>query len=262
MRLGQLARKYQVSLQEIISYLKEMEPTTYETLHHNSKLNEYTKTLLAKRFEFLEKLNEETPEEIEEKLVEPKVADMEDTKVPLSELDVPLPEAEVQDLQKKVEVAIESDKLLELLESEKSSIDLSKITLIKAPKKELSGLKVVGKIELPEPKNKTVEKSEQLEKEPKPGRHQRRQLNEEELDKRRLKAKKMEKEYQARQEKLRKKQKKALNKAHYQQKLQRTKNNQLKHKDKTPRPQSSSEVKEQGPNPKTILGKFWRWMNT
>ena len=263
MRLGQLARKYDVTLQEIISYLKELEPS-HDTLHHNSKLSEQTITLLAKRFDYLE----EPGDEIEQKFGEPEVVDIEQTvEVPQSDLDATSPEAEVQDPQKKVEVVIETDKLLELLESEE--VDLSKITLIKAPKKELNGLKIVGKIDLPDPKSKTAEKSEQREKEPKPdrnARHHRRQLSEEELEKRRLKAKKKKGEYQARQEKREKekekKQKKVLNEARYQQKLQQAKYNQLKHKDKTQSPQSSSEVKEQRPKPKTLFGKFWRWMNT
>ena len=267
MRLGQLARKYNISLHEIISYLKEIEPT-HDTLHHNSKLNEQTKTLLEKRFEYLEKQSEETSKEIEQKLIEPKVADIEETaEVPANELEAPLPEAEVQDMPKKIDVVIESDKLLELLESEE--VDLSKITLIKAPKRELSGLKVVGKIELPEPKSKSLEKSELREKGPKPGknsRHPHRQLSEVDLEKRRLKAKKRKKEYQARQEKQRKekekKQRKALNKARYQQKMQRAKSNQPKQIDKTQRLPTLSEAKEQPPQPKTLLGRFWRWMNT
>lgn len=267
MRLGQLARKYNVSLQEVISYLKETEPA-YETLHHNSKLNEQIISLIAKRFAYLEELSEETSEEVEQKLAEPEVSGIEETvELPQSELDESLPEA--QDSQKKVEVVIETDRLLELLESEETPIDLSKITLIKAPKKELDGLKIVGKIDLPEPKSKTVEKSEPGEKEPKPdrtGRHQPRQLSKEELEKRRLKAKKREEEYQARQEKRKKEkektQRKTQNESRYQQKLQQAKYNQHKHKDRTQWPQSSSEVKEQPLEPKTLLGKFWRWMNT
>jgi len=274
MRLGQLARKYDVSPKEIISYLKET-GSTQDTLHHNSKLNEQTETLLAKHFNYVEQLSEDASEEIEQKLTKPEVVELEQSiEATQSELDPPLPEAKLKDLQKKdevvnEEVVIETDRLLELLESEESSIDLSKITLIKAPKKQLTGLKVVGKIELPEPKNKTVKKSELREEKPKPIRysgHQHRQLSKEELENRRLKAKKKEEDYQARKEKREKekakKQKKALNEARYQQKLQRTKYNQLKHKDKTQSPQWSSEVKEQRPKPKTLLGKFWRWMNT
>jgi hypothetical protein len=265
MRLGQLARIYDVSAKKIISYLEEA-GSAQDTLHHNSKLNEQTKAMLAKHFNYVEQLSEEASEGVEQKLTEPEVVELEQSiEATQSELDHPLPEAKPKDLQKQdeevvEEVAIESDKLLELLESEETAIDLSKITLIKAPKKELSGLKVVGKIELPEPKNKTVKKSELR------TGHQRRQLSEEELEKRRLKAKKRKEEYQVRQEKRRKekekKQRKALNEARYQQKLQRTKYNQLKHKDKTQGPQSSLEVKEPTPEPKTLLGRFWRWMNT
>jgi len=272
MRLGQLARKFEVSPKEIISYLKET-GSTQDTLHHNSKLNEQTETLLAKHFNYVEQLSEDASEEIEQKLTKPEVVELEQSiEATQSELDPPLPEAKLKDLQKKdevvkEEVVIETDRLLELLESEE--VDLSKITLIKAPKRELSGLKVVGKIELPEPKSKSLEKSELREKGPKPGknsRHPHRQLSEVDLEKRRLKAKKRKKEYQARQEKQRKekekKQRKTLNKARYQQKMQRAKSNQPKQIDKTQRLPTLSEAKEQPPQPKTLLGRFWRWMNT
>jgi len=279
MRLGQLARKFEVSPKEIISYLKET-GSTQDSLHHNSKLNEQTETLLAKHFNYVEQRSEDASEEIEQKLTEPEVVELEQsTEATQSELDPPLPEAKLKDLEKNEEVVkdevvneevvIETDRLLELLESEEPSIDLSKITLIKAPKKQLTGLKVVGKIELPGPKPKPIEKSESQAKEPKPeksARRQPRQLSEEELEIRRLKAKKRKEEYQARQERRRKEkekeQAKVLNEVHYRQKLQRIRSNQPKQKDKTPKPHSSSEAPEAPPAPKTLLGKFLRWMNT
>ena len=268
MRLGQLARKYDVSPQEIISYLMEIAPG-YHDLHHNSKLDVQTKSLVAKRFDDPEKLRDKAPEEIEQKFLEQEITDdpEELSEVDQGELDTSLPELEVQEPQKKEEVVIETDKLLELLESEETSIDLSKITRIKASKKELDGLKVVGKIELPEPKIKAAEKSEQQEKEPKPvknARHQRRQLSVEEQEKRRLKAEKRKEEYEARKEKRKKakerKRRKALNETRYQQKLRRSKSNQPKLKDNEQIPQASSEVAEERPKPKTLIGKFWRWM--
>jgi len=270
MRVGQLARKFGVSQQEIISFLKEIEPSQ-TILHHNSKLDEQATALVAKRFDDPAKVSEMAPEEIEQEALEPEIIDKaeEPSEVAQDELDASLTELEVEEPQKKEEVVIETDKLLELLESEEPSVDLSKITRIKSPKKELDGLKIVGKIELPEPKSKTVEKTEQPETEPKPdknARPQRRQLSIEELEKRRLKDEKGKEEFQARHEKRKKakerKQKKALNEARYQQKLQRTKSIQPKHKDHTQISQSPTEVEEPRPKPKTLLGKFWRWMNT
>jgi len=279
MRLGQLARKYDVSQQQIISFLKEIEPTL-DTLHSNSKLNEQTEALVAKRFEILsdtsvedlEDQSEGASQEIKQNTLEPEVADIEekeDTKeVTPSNLEEPLPLDEVQKLQKEEEVAIETDQLMELLESEETSVDLSKITLIKAPKKELDGLKVVGKIELPEQKDKTEEEPEQTE-EPKPdrsSRQRRRLVSDEELEERRLKAKRKKEENEARQEERRKakekKRKKSVREAHYQQKMQQIKASQPKQSLRTEPEPELFEEEEPRPEPRTIFGKFWRWLNT
>lgn len=276
MRLGQLARKYDVSLQEIISYLNEVEPN-HDILHPNSKVTEEYTKLIEEHFEpllvvmpeQLEDLSEELPNEIESEVIEPELTEIIEEAVEIEETveesqnesEVPFQEPELQDLPKKEDEVIETDRLLELLESEETPVDLSKITLIKAPKKELSGLKVVGKIELVEPK------TEQREKESKPdGKSIRRRLvSDEELEERRFKAKKKKEDYEARQENRRiekeKKQRKALREAHYQQKLQRTRSNQPKVKNKKRQP-TSPEVTEQRPKPKTLLGKFLRWLNT
>ncbi|MDA0195573.1 MAG: hypothetical protein O2887_12880 [Bacteroidetes bacterium] len=272
MRIGQVARRYDVPIKEIISYLNDIEPTL-DALHPNTKLSEQTKTLVANRFEHLldvskkdiEASPEATSEKIEQKIV---ASDIEGpVEVAQSELDLPSQEAIIPDLNK--EEAIETDQLLELLESEETSIDLSKITLIKAPKKVLAGLKVVGKIELVQPKSKTVDKSERQEKTPKTdidSRHQRRKLSDEEGEKRRLRAKKNKEEYEARQEEQRKekekKQRKVQREAYYQQKLHQNKSRQPKRKDKIQMDQTSFEIDEQRPIPKTLLGKFLRWLNT
>lgn len=133
MRLGQLARKYDVSQQQIISYLNEIEPLN-ESLHSNSKLSKQTEALVAKRFEISSEMpwpgpkdrtEESSLEKEQDTTVETEVADTEDieesVETPQSELDLSSTEAEIQDLQKeeKIEdVAIETDQLLELLESE------------------------------------------------------------------------------------------------------------------------------------------------
>ena len=167
MRLGQLARKYGVSQQEIISQLKEMDPT-YDKLGHNTKLNEQALIWLASRLEDAEALIDSAKDNYDsrdEVIVdqlelnqEPKVEEMSDPVVETA--DALAEEAPAQAAPEKDEVVIETDKLLELLESEETPVDISKITLIKAPKRELDGLKVVGKIELPEPRAKRSEKNE------------------------------------------------------------------------------------------------------
>jgi hypothetical protein len=297
MRLGQLARKYDISLQDIISFLKENEPT-HNGFLPNSKLDEQTEALIEKHFEHLlnvppevlevlneekieeivelkeetvaeiEVLNEEMHEEIKQNSVDQTVADIEETEeVPASELKVPLVEVGVQNMEINDDAAIDSDRLLELLESGESSIDLSKITLIKAPKKELSGLKVVGKIELTEPKIKRSEISEEQKKDPKHeinSRHQKRQSQEDDLEKNRLRIKRNKEEYEQRQEKQRrekeKKARKAIREVHYKQKIERSRSNHPNNKNK--KQLKLHEVKEKIPVPKTLFGKFLRWLNT
>lgn len=169
---------------------------------------------------------------------------------------------------------IQTDKLLELLESEELPEDLDKIKLIKAPKKELSGLKVVGKIDLPEPKKKEEKQPEEkevlterdLREYRNPRRKKRAPLTEEEKEKRRLRAKRKKEEYEARQEKRKKQQEaqrlKELKAKHYQKKLQKpTPQEKQKLKAKSaPQPSSKKKV-DTRPKPKTIFGKFWRWLN-
>jgi len=280
MRLGQLARKHDVPAQDIITYLNEMEPAL--DANPNSKLNEETTTLVANRFELrLEAAPEESVEEVSEKAekeyVEPEETEMiEDVSV--SEIEEPvgdfldqeealLSEPTDQDRQEEADEAIETDKLLELLDAEDGAIDLSKITRIKASKKKLEGLKVVGKIELPEARIVLDEENAAPQGKPKAKSSRRKRLvSDEELEVRRLRAKKKKEEYDGRQEKRRRekeeKQRKELKESHYRQKLRQPKPSQSKSKNKTPAPTASPAIIEQPPKPKTLLGKFWKWLNT
>ena len=274
MRLGQLARKYGVSQQEIISQLKKMDPS-YDKLGHNTKLNEQALVWLASRLEKSEDLisssiesdnliNQVTLEEIE-----PEQQSEEISESPAETSDELIEEAADEELPPKEEVVIETDKLLELLESEDTPVDISKITLIKAPKRELDGLKVVGKIDLPEPRAKRSEKTALSSDQVKPGKKggkQHRPLTEEEREKRRLKAKRRKEEFEAREEKRRrakeKQRKKTINRARYQQKLQRAKTSVPKIPPPSQEEPSFQESAPPSPPPKTMLGKFWRWLNT
>lgn len=180
-------------------------------------------------------------------------------------------EEKVPDLPEKEEFVIESDQLLEQLESEEPTIDLSKVTKIKAPKKELDGLKVVGKIDLPEAKVKVVEEIKDQESELKTGRHHRQQVSDEEKEKRRLRAKKKKEDYDERNEARKiereKKQEKARKEAHYRQKIQQQQPSQPKRKAKVEVEvevviqQEVLEVKAKRPQPKSVFGKMWRWLN-
>ena len=277
MRLGQLARKYGVSQQEIISQLKEMDPS-YHKLGHNTKLNEQALTWLAHRLEkdddlIISEQADDTPLDqspVEEQTVAPITESEDEISPPPKAADESSESPQVPEVPTKEEVVIETDKLLELLESEETPEEISKITLIKAPKRELDGLKVVGKIDLPEPKVRSREKNKES-KESQEGTSSRsgkksNQLTEEEKEKRRLRAKSKKEAYEARQEKRRKakekQRRKELNRLRYQQKLQRSKPIATKTKDQVQEMPELNEVPISTPPPKTLLGKFWRWLNT
>lgn len=147
--------------------------------------------------------------------------------------------------------------------------------VIKAPKVALKGLNVLGKIDLPEPKPKSEKEAAESEKDkdkdkdklrrekrqsrkPKErsGRHKR-ELTPQQVREREKKkeARKLEEA-----ERLRKKKKEA----YYQQKvLKPTQEKQKKTKPKKVKRSNPEQVKKKTkPQPTTILGKFWRWLNT
>lgn len=302
MRLGQLAKKYEIPVKEIIAYLEEQ---TGEKFHPNAKLYD---TIESQVFEHFDLQPESTPEhesveEIDdqvveiaeptetEEVVEVVSKEIEEDKFPTTpeeeiaalegelatpeesrEIEHPIEDESVHETRKapSEDEIIQTDKLLEMLESEEIPAELEKIKLIKAPKKELSGLKVLGKVDLPEPKKKeekvkefVTEKDLQDYRNP---RKKRQPLTEEEKEKRRLKAKNKKEAYEAREEKRRIRQQeqeqKARKEAHYKLKLEQAKSVEVKRKAKqqiAPKQEGSENAK---PKPKTMLGKFWRWMNT
>jgi len=302
MRLGQLARKYGISKKEIIAYLQEQD-LSHQSLGQNTRLDPELVTLLDQRFADPDLLFEDQPTSASQK-EEPQQSK---EAVPIPEESIPaqdpeidqgpaaseqtvtdtseeagkdpeqpqatspvIPEGTIKNTEDRPpQVAIETDKLLELLESEENSPELDKITLIKASKRELEGLKVLGKIELPEVEpRKKGQKKERAEQDAKSKKTsgQQRKLTTEELEARRLKAKKKQQAYQARQEKRRKekekKRRKAINKARYQEKLKKAK--VLKQKNKTKSVVEENTSSKHSPTttpPKTLIGRLWRWLN-
>jgi hypothetical protein len=137
MRLGQLARKLALRPAEIVEILAGHQIQVAED--HNVKLDKAQMTLILQRFSPAlqnEILNQDVvPEDI--KVPEPPVVETplvvnEEVMPPVSSNDLPVENPEV----------------------------------IKAPKVELSGLKVLGKIEIPEPKKKTSALPEESENAP------------------------------------------------------------------------------------------------
>ena len=293
MRLGQLARKYDIPVQDILTYL---EKETNEKFHANAKLFDAIEEKLFQHFD----LYPDNPIVLEEETEEEKVSEkvIIDHEISLDKSTKNDPESAADDIAsvdgelelKPVEEngseegkttkseptkpshaddeIIQTDRLLELLESEDMHADLEKIKLIKAPKKELSGLKVLGKVDLPEPKKKIDSDSDVKEnRDSKNHRNKRPQLSEEERERRRLKAKRKKEAFEARQEERRKEkeaqQLKELKATHYKQKLQKptVRSKQTKSKGQ-PIDQPTANKQEPTPAPKTWIGKWWKWMNT
>ncbi|WP_258104560.1 translation initiation factor IF-2 N-terminal domain-containing protein [Marinoscillum sp. MHG1-6] len=275
MRLGQLARKFDVTPQEIISYLKTKGITANP--HPNSKLDEEAEALVLEHFDILP----EQPIEMESVDTAADESNVpEDLDVPIShetidevednpEEDLTVTSEVVSEPQEEVTSPIRTATVGEILESEEEGSELD-VHLIKAPKVELDGLKVVGKIDLPEPKPKS--ETQGAEQEDRPGREQRQRgnrkprLSEEEREKRRLKNKEWKKKREAWQAKKQKEAEeariKAEKEAHYRTKIAQKATSPSKGKKATKKKKKTGEAVPERPQPKTALGKFWRWLNT
>lgn len=314
MRLGQFARKYDIRVQDIISYL---EKESKDEIHSNTKLSNEEELDILDFFgieaenesEIIENNPQEEIEEIKsvnegnKPSTENIPLQKEETK-PASPLDdIASVEGEIEFLQPeseqeqkviheneeeqvmdqssnvpirkekksepKEDEVIDTDSLLAMLESEEVPADLDKIKLIKAPKKELAGLKMVGKIDLPEPKKKETKDEEAEEKKERSNRNKRPQLSEEEKEKRRLKYKKKQEQFEAREAKRKKekeeRERRERNASHYKQKLVQPKPKKLKQKSKK-KPQEqpvqknhlSKKIAEKKPT--SFFGKLKNWL--
>jgi hypothetical protein len=285
MRLGQLARRYDISNQEVNSYIKKIDPNS-PTLHPNAKLNEQLEAQLIayyddflgapdKKVELVEETQDTdaTVSATEDEFELPAQDQTSEAESNVEPIDVTSAEQtdEVESAPEKQRETIETDRLLELLESEDEELDLSSFTHIKVPKKELSGLKVVGKIEIEEPKKKapkeddTTEESEYQQDRRK--RREKRALSEEEREKRRLIAKRKKEEYEARQERKRlekeEQKRKAARKARYEKRLAKAAAVKKVKNASTKSEIVTSEVYlPETKKPKTIFGRFWKWLNS
>lgn len=135
MRLGQLARKIGVPPADIVAYLKQHRPDL--EMGTNSKLDEQLLVTLTRQF--APNLEAEV---IQESVVNEVSPPMPVVETPTAEIEISLP-------------------------AEPTTEQTDAVEVIRAPKVELQGLKVIGKIDLPEPKQKeTPPPPEQKEDEP------------------------------------------------------------------------------------------------
>lgn len=228
MRLGQLARKLALRTTDLVTFLHQHSISIDPG--NNTRLEDSHVKLIIHHF-----APELTEDKITEALVEPDPVEPEVVAMPEPAAPTPVPQAEA---------------VTELPET------------IKAPKIELAGLKVLGKIELPEPKKKEPKPETKPQPEvPRKTLNNRRDRQasvprknpisiQREQEKREAEAKR-----QLELEKL--KEKKAL---HYQRKVKaQPPMKRVRLVDEPVEEFSAQELKEP---PKTWFGKFLRWLNT
>lgn len=246
MRLGQLARKLALRPTEIVEFLAKKSIHIEEG--SNTRMEDDHVSLIMKQF---------APERMEEMTAEL-----------AAEKEKPAPE-----MPTRVEQPV-AEPMNAALPLPTEAVNEQPIELIKAPKIELTGLKVLGKIELPEPKKKEIqvskeedqtEKAQAPEERPQPERRRPIQPRKERTNVQpRINPIALQRERAALEAEKKRK-------AQAEREKEKRTQNYLK-KIKTPAPTKSvSLVKEQvevmvqeekRTPPKTWFGRFMRWMNT
>ena len=238
MRLGQLARKLEVHPGRLMEVLSELKIETEKGLNTN--------------------LDDDQVELIEQKILEPEP--------PASSVEQYVePEQEEENHEEDV---IASD------ESDDDKIDEpepeEEVELIKAPKVQLPGLKVVGKIDLPESQKEEEPSQEEIEREREETENRERKSFK--GDQRRKKGKKevsyaerrkKEERQHRREQEIRALEEKKRKETYYKENVQ----SKIKTSAQPTRPRKKAaeeyqSFQQKGPAPKSIFGKFWRWLNT
>jgi hypothetical protein len=250
MRLGQLARKLSLRPSQIVDYLASNNIQTEEG--SNTRLADEHTELIVQHF---------APESLEE-IMRP---------VPVVG---EVPKAEVEPVERIVEepVRVEVEQKAEepvIVSEDKPSEDQSEPEVIRVQKIELSGLKVLGKIELPEPKKKEPKPEGEVsgEEQPKPERrspakskHPRRESDQRNWRnplevQRQREAREIEERRRAEIDR-----EKEKRKHHYQNKVKQVK--QPKRSKPSKEVVTVKKTVDTRPVPKTWVGKFLRWWTT
>lgn len=250
MRLGQLARKLEIRPAEIVEFLSRNSIIIEEG--SNTRIEEDHTTLIIRHF---------NPGLLIETEETPKGAMQEEASAPIEI--TPVQELPVENVTEETITESAAINVEETLVEE--------IEVIKAPKTELPGLKVLGKIELPEAKKKETAKPSDVEQGPaqsetRPARQERRpvrSINKREDTWKNPIAQKREQEAREAQEK-RKAQlelEKEKRMVHYLKKVKKTDQPAKSRKSDYEEPEEVSLQKMEAP-PKTWLGKFLKWLST
>ncbi len=289
MRLGQLARRLEINAKDVVTFL-EKEHAINITNHPNSKIPDSVLDAVLDNFKPspIEEMNKALSDESTAEHVN--IVDN-----PENDLQTNQPETQkvteeqasenhttTLSLETQVENEEEEESKPESEEKEEEEIPLNIVDgVIKAPKVEIGGIKVIGKIELPEPKkiddteveseentintdlsakdedkvetDKPVNKpSKTKPKQTHPSLTKKKRPSKEELEARRIA--KAEKEKQQEAERL-----KAKKRAHYQEQLAIQQAGKPKAK-KKPAPRNKKN-KKKADRPTSLWGKFIYWLN-
>jgi hypothetical protein len=253
MRLGQLARKLEVNPGRLMEVLKDLSIETDRGLNTQ--------------------LDDQKVKKIEKKLVEEPEPDNDQIGVEDPSTDE-VPATENETITQKVEQHNSESDVKEKVDADPEIQEVSKpeVELIKAPKVQLPGLKVVGKIDLPEiekkePKEEKGNETNDSVKKPvikvrKPwdkGKRPQRKQHQSYQEKRNRdeRTKRREKEIQQLELKKKKEQ-------YYKESVQTKVQTSLKPKTLKKKEQEGSDLGPPTPKsePKSLLGKFWLWLNT
>lgn len=276
MRLGQLSRKIGVQPSRISTFLEEKNYTL--EAGSNSKLTEEQGELIKAHFDYVE---EETVPAVNNTELNKEIVPIVDVlqKEEATKKAEPLEDGEETSesdtreiIEKELVAEINNEKNVEELEY---ATETDEDKVIRAPKLKLEGLKVVGKIDLPEPKVKeevtpTTDNTETptVKVKEKPVRRkinqhknhntrpQKRTLTlEEKRAKKERERKRRNKEASAK--------KKQMKMAHYESKMrERELTSPKKSKRKTVKNEQQNTPEMTSPVPKSLFGKFLHWLNT
>lgn len=280
MRLGQFARKLDVKPSEIADFLNS-EHGQEISVHPNSKIPEAFLDLVKDKFspQSIQKESEQSELSTTNVSVEKAPESEIEMSTPVEEVNIQKDETETEtndavisspDVEIEVTNSLEeasNDETSPLKEWQRGEFVPDELKeqaeTIKAPKIDLEGLKVVGKIDLPEkpvaePQTDTELKEKRSNKKSKQNvRNGKRKYTKEEREA--FAAKKKQKAHEKRV----KEQEEQRRKAHYEKILEAQKNNPKKKKKvkKVSENHQNQKKKEKKPEPTTLWGKFKRWLN-
>ncbi|MEQ8238654.1 MAG: hypothetical protein RIA69_05545 [Cyclobacteriaceae bacterium] len=248
-KFGQEAQQEKVEIEVLpeVTQVEEPAPTSITELNEPSSMEEKPITIEEGQVTFDQEVEKSPYQQVVEEKVE--------------QLDVNLPKAD-EDNQENLEPSIDPS----IEEINELNLNIDEDEVIRAPKISLEGLKVVGKIDLPEPKSKEeIHKEKDDTKAKRKSKNYRSEQTEEEKEARRIrnreiKERRLQKEKEREQQEREERERKA--KEEFYRKKLVTEKAALKNK-KAKR----KEIKKQDEHiikskPKSALGKFWQWLNT